>query len=250
MPTSRVTVAIPTRNRADFLREAIQSVLDQTWQDFEILVSDNASTDDTSEVVAGFKDPRIRYYRHSQNIGMTANFRSAVEMVHTEFVATLPDDDLFLPSHLQNAIEALDAFPAAIYCACPAQFFGGDSHGTMRPRAITDTTTPMLYIEPKRAADFLGIDTPSPFHAVFRRSAFDTELYWGQANFYPFDALILTQLMTQGGFVFSNRATTCFRVHASSTSSGSNDRVHILRYNCMVWYGVRWLAQFLPGFLR
>jgi glycosyltransferase involved in cell wall biosynthesis len=243
--TPTVTIVIPTCNRSRLLREAIQSVLSQTYTDLALLVSDNASSDDTAHVVASFQDARIRYHRHPRNIGMTANFRSAIEMAHTEFVAPLPDDDLFLPDHLQNALEALKAFPRAAYYASPAELFGGDSAGTMRPRAIRDTTTPLLYIAPKQAVDFLGIDTPSPFHAVCRRSAFTSEVYWGQSDFYPFDALVLIQLMTQGGFVFSNRATTRFRIHASSTSGGSNDKVRLLRYNLMVWYGVRWLAQFL-----
>ena len=64
----KVTVCLPTYNRAHYLREAIESVLSQTFQDFELLICDNASTDETSEVVKSFRDARIRYVRHSRNI--------------------------------------------------------------------------------------------------------------------------------------------------------------------------------------
>jgi glycosyltransferase involved in cell wall biosynthesis len=243
--TPRVTVVIPTYNRANLLREAIGSVLNQTRQDFAILVSDNASSDNTAEVVAGFRDSRIRYHRHPQNVGMRENFRMAIAMTETEFVATLPDDDLYLPEHLQSALDALTAYPQAVYYACPAQFFGDDTAGALRPLGIADTTTPLIYCSPEQAVDFLGVDTAGVFHGVYRRAAFSEELFWGPPDFYPFDMLVLIQLMAQGGFVFGNRSTTRFRVHQASTSSGSQGTLHMLRYNCMVWYAVRWLAQFL-----
>ncbi len=240
-----VTVVIPTRNRANLLREALTSVLGQTRQDFAILVSDNASSDNTAEVVAGFSDPRIHYHRRPANVGMKENFRLAIALAETEFVATLPDDDLYLPEHLQSGLAALASYPQAAYYACPAQFFGDNTAGALRPRGISDTTTPLIYCPPEQAVNFLGIDTAGVFHGVYRRAAFSEELFWGPPDFYPFDVLILPQLMLQGGFVFGNRATTRFRVHSASTSSGSQGALHTLRYNCMVWYAVRWLAQFL-----
>lgn len=242
---STVTVCIPTYNRAELLREAIQSVLAQTYLDWELLVSDNASTDHTAEVVAAFKDARIHYYRQPENIGMMPNFRSAIEKVSTEWVALLPDDDQFLPEHLEVALAALSAYPQAAYYACPATYFGELDTGALRPHAVTDLTTPLLYFAPTRAVEFLGLDNPGPLHIVARRRAFHPQIFWGKGDFPPFDMLILTQLMVQGGFVFGNRSTTRFRMHRQSTSVGANSRRRFIRYNCMVWFCIRWLAQFL-----
>ncbi|MCX6030226.1 MAG: glycosyltransferase family 2 protein [Chloroflexi bacterium] len=240
-----VTVIIPTYNRADLLCEAVQSVLDQTYQDFAILISDNASSDNTAEAVACFGDPRIHYHRRPANVGMKENFRLAIAQAETEFVATLPDDDLYLPEHLQSGLDALASHPQAIYYACPARFFGDDTAGALRPRGISDTTTPLIYCPPEQAVNFLGIDTPGPLHGVYRRAAFHERIFWGPSDFPPFDMLVLIQLMVQGGFVFGNHSSTLFRIHRASTSTGNQGALHTLRYNCMVWYAVRWLAQYL-----
>lgn len=240
-----ITVVIPTYNRAGLLRGAITSVLDQTFSNFLLLVSDNASTDGTRALVEGLEDPRIRYYRQPSNIGMLGNFRTAIYGVQTPLVAVLSDDDLYLPSHLQNAVAALGAYPQAAYYACPAQFFGDRTEGALRPLGISDTTSALVYCPPASAVNFLGIDTAGVFHGVFRRAAFHNDIYWGPPGFIPSDMLLLVQLMVQGGFVFGNQATTCFRIHQSSISSGLQGRRHTLRFNCMVWYAIRWLATFL-----
>ena len=70
--TPTVSVIIPTYNRAHLVGRAIRSVLNQTFQDFEIIVVDDGSTDNTEEVVKGFNDPRIRYIRHEENRGGSA----------------------------------------------------------------------------------------------------------------------------------------------------------------------------------
>ena len=107
----KVSVGIPTYNRSAFLRQSIQSMLGQTHRNFRLIVSDNASTDDTAEVVASFDDPRIHYTRTDENIGMTANFNRILELTETEFVAILYDDDLFYPQYLDYTVTAIEAHP-------------------------------------------------------------------------------------------------------------------------------------------
>ncbi|MCX6030223.1 MAG: glycosyltransferase family 2 protein [Chloroflexi bacterium] len=240
----KVTVSITTYNRSHLLRESIRSVLDQTYTDFDLLVCDNASTDATAQVVASFGDSRIRYHRHPANLGMQANYKYALIAPKTELVACLADDDLYRPELLETAVETLDRFPDAAYFACPAQFFGAVNTGELRPRAVADTQTPLLYFPPSQAVNFLGIDNPGPM-IVCRRKALHGGLFWGTPNYVPADLLLLTQLMTQGGFVFSNRALLQFRVHEQNASYVLTDARKRLRLICMIWYGVRWLAQFL-----
>src|SRR5215218_7254519 len=105
----RVTVCMPTRNRAGWLGQSMRSVLAQTYQDFVLVVSDNASEDDTAEVVAGFDDPRVRYIRLDENIGLVGNHNQMLERVETEYVLILPDDDLAYPELLETTVPVLDA---------------------------------------------------------------------------------------------------------------------------------------------
>ena len=102
-----VTVGIPTFNRADLLRETIESVLGQTYRNFRVIVSDNASTDETQEVVASVSDARLEYVRADKNIGMIGNFNRLIKLTDTEFLMLLPDDDCLHPDYLRSVVEVL-----------------------------------------------------------------------------------------------------------------------------------------------
>lgn len=105
-----VSIVIPTYNRAEFLREAIASVLAQTYRDFELLILDNCSPDHTPEVVAGFKDARIKYLRHQCNIGSTANWTYGVYWAQGGFLSILGDDDKYEPDFVSSRMAAFDRF--------------------------------------------------------------------------------------------------------------------------------------------
>ena len=103
-----ITVSIATRNRANFLPDAIHSVLSQTLQDFEIIIVDDGSTDNTEQVVGEFGDSRIRYYSQ-ENRGIAAARNRAIEEARGRYVAVLDDDDIMLPWRLEAQIASIGA---------------------------------------------------------------------------------------------------------------------------------------------
>ena len=114
------TIGIPTYNRSALLRAALASATSQTWDSLEILVSDNASTDDTSEVVRQSVRP-VRYLRNPSNLGAPRNFANLVESARGEYFAFLQDDDLLHSEFVAKAIDALTASPeATLYVAYAA----------------------------------------------------------------------------------------------------------------------------------
>ncbi|NLW46403.1 MAG: glycosyltransferase family 2 protein, partial [Firmicutes bacterium] len=104
----KLTVAIPTYNRANYLRYAIDSVLSQSYEDFELIILDNASEDDTKSVVEFFKDDRIQYIRNNINIGMEKNFNKAIEESKGEYLIVLSDDDVMDSNLLMEEVNILD----------------------------------------------------------------------------------------------------------------------------------------------
>ena len=110
MSSVKVSVIIPTYNRADMLVEAIESILSQTYQDFEIIISDDGSTDGTAEAILQFGD-KIRY-RYNENSGLPAVARNAgLKVARGEHVAFLDSDDLWLPDKLSKQIRILESDP-------------------------------------------------------------------------------------------------------------------------------------------
>lgn len=101
----KITVAIPTFNRCDLIKDAINSVLKQSYSDFELIVVDNASTDKTKEVVGKFKDSRIKYFRNKKNIGMMDNWNKCIELSKGEYLTILGDDDKLLPNFLEKSLK-------------------------------------------------------------------------------------------------------------------------------------------------
>lgn len=106
-----VSVCIPTYNYARFLGQAIESVLSQTWGDFELVVCDNASTDATQDVIASYRDDRIRSHRNETNIGLFGNFTRCLELARGDLVKFVCSDDWLEPAYLARAVPVMQAHP-------------------------------------------------------------------------------------------------------------------------------------------
>ncbi|MBC7825551.1 MAG: glycosyltransferase family 2 protein [Candidatus Parcubacteria bacterium] len=108
---SIVSVCIPTFNRKELLAIAIDSVLQQTYQDFELIVCDDGSTDGTSNLMAQFTDRRIHYLRHPQNIGKSNNMISGFQAATGQYFIKFDDDDRLTPSFLEKTSQLLNKHP-------------------------------------------------------------------------------------------------------------------------------------------
>ena len=107
-----VTIGIPTYNRADrFLRQALESAIGQTYPNLEIIVSDNCSSDNTEAVVKDYDDPRIKYIKHSKNIGPLGNSNFCLNQAKGEYFLQLHDDDVIDPDFIETCMRAEDASP-------------------------------------------------------------------------------------------------------------------------------------------
>lgn len=113
MDHPKLTIAIPTRNRAALLVRLVRQCLEQTEPDFEIIVSDNASEDDTLARLAEFSDSRLTVLRQHQNIGMVPNWNACLAAARGDFFVVISDDDLIDPGFVEGAVNTLIAVPDA-----------------------------------------------------------------------------------------------------------------------------------------
>lgn len=124
-----LSFAIPIRNGEHVLPELLDSLLAQDFSDFEIIVSDNASTDRTFEVCQQYvrKDKRVRYHRNQENIGLNANFNLLIKLAHGKYMRWIGGDDRLEPDYASKCIAVLEARPDAIGVTTYQDFV--DDHG-------------------------------------------------------------------------------------------------------------------------
>lgn len=163
-PLPRVTIGLPIYNGKNYLVETIESILAQTYTDFELVISDNASTDETEKICRGYlaKDERIRYFRNSVNLGAAANYNHVFELGRGLYFKWAAHDDLLAPTFLERCVEALDNDPDVVlaYARAKAIDAKGDIVEHIPGKRFFDSPIPR-----KRFYEFV-LD-PAPVVAVF-----------------------------------------------------------------------------------
>jgi glycosyltransferase involved in cell wall biosynthesis len=187
----RVSIGLPVYNAENFLKKALDSILNQTFEDFELIISDNASIDKTEEICRKYaaKDHRIRYYRNEQNLGAARNYNRVVELSKGEYFKWANHDDLCAPEFLERCIEVLDNNPNAILAY---------------PRTIIINERG-CHIE--KLPTNLDINLPKP-HERFKRyrilrrgKKLETQQYWRAFLYMPIYGVIRASLLKKTGLI-------------------------------------------------
>ncbi|TET98119.1 MAG: glycosyltransferase [Candidatus Stahlbacteria bacterium] len=136
MKKPKVSVIIPTYNRANMIEETIQSVLNQTFQDFEIIIVDDASTDDTERIIKNIDDDRIRYLRHERNKGGSAARNTGIMKARGKYIALFDSDDVWVKEKLERQIDVIEnskLYPGVVYSGVKYIDSNGRWKGTVVP---------------------------------------------------------------------------------------------------------------------
>ncbi len=205
----RISIIMPVWNGEKFLAAAVDSVLAQTFRDFELLVIDDGSTDQTSEILQSYTDPRLRVVR-LDHAGIVVALNQGMALARADWVARLDADDVSEPRRLELQWQAVSRHPQAVLCHTAATFFGeaGITPGAARlPRSRSFTALRLCYQCPiihssvlfkKAAALEAGGYLPEERHAE------DFSL-WGR-------------MLEQGEFIGLPEKLVRFRLHVQSVS--------------------------------
>ena len=136
---------MPTYNVAPYVREAIESVLRQTYSDFDLLVIDDCSTDDTVSVVQSVDDPRIHIVQNEKNVGLAENLNRGLSHITTEYVARMDGDDIAEPFWLEKEVAVLDSHPEIGICSGGFERFGTVKSLVRFPERHEDSMANMLF---------------------------------------------------------------------------------------------------------
>jgi glycosyltransferase involved in cell wall biosynthesis len=150
MSPPRVSIGMPVYNGEALLESTLEALLKQTFDDFEIVVCDNASTDRTAAIAESFaaRDTRVRYVRNERNIGANGNFSKVARLTTAPLFKWAAHDDLYAPTYLEQCVAILDADPEVVMAHSDAIFIGED--GT----PFDPSGAPGIWIEPGTGATF------------------------------------------------------------------------------------------------
>jgi glycosyltransferase involved in cell wall biosynthesis len=223
----RVTIGLPVYNGERFLADAVESVLQQTFTDFELVICDNASTDRTPEIIESYarRDPRIRHVRNAVNIGAAANFNAAFELGRAPYFKWMAHDDLCAPDFLRRCVEALDRDPAVVLCF-PRQL-DIDDHGNVVSTNVFPLDT-RLTSPHQRFAEIMRFWRGAP--GIWGLTRRDVLRRTGLIqDYYASDLVLLAELALHGRFAEVPEDLLLHREHAGRSVYSTD------RYSVTTW---------------
>lgn len=120
----KISVVMPVYNGEKYLREAMDSILGQTYTDFEFIIIDDGSKDSSAEIVRSYDDPRIRFHQNEHNMGVAATLNRGLDLATGEYIARMDADDISLPERFAKQVAYMDEHPEVAVCGCDIELFG------------------------------------------------------------------------------------------------------------------------------
>lgn len=216
MKAPAVSVVIPSYNHGKYVGRCLQAFLDQTFRDFELILIDDASTDDNVVQIKKFKDPRIRLIARNANRGVTAGMNEGAQIARSQLICFFASDDIPDPIYLETLLNMSEDNPAAIgfFVSCRHIDEDGNLTGTSSRQPIGVARNEIL------RRSFMGGNQMSSPGMAIRSNALKELLPAGTAQFS--DWILHNRLMLAGDVVIGGKPIHSYRISSSSLSSRSD----------------------------
>lgn len=208
----RITVLMSVYNGEKYLREAIDSILAQTYTDFEFVIYDDCSTDRTSAIINSYKDSRIVYRLNETNQGLTKNLADGVSRSQTEYIARMDADDIAYPERLQKQLEWMDSHRDVAILGTPVSYFRENpGDGSLAQQPLDDVTI--------KAMLFVSFTLMHPSIMIRRSSLMEHQLNYNPEYRCSQDHVLYLDCISKG-LVFANypEPLLYMRAHEGSIS--------------------------------
>jgi glycosyltransferase involved in cell wall biosynthesis len=232
----RVTMGMPVFNGEPFLEEALRSLLAQTFEDFELIISDNASTDRTGDICRDYaaRDVRIRYLRNDANVGFCLNQNRVYGLARGDYFLLAHHDDVRSPHYLERTVPVLDSDPGVVICYTKTRDI--DEHGNPLPRQ-----DPALRWESPdyraRFRDTIRMDhICEPDFGLTRMSVLRATRLHG--DYADSDRVLLADLALRGRFHCVPEYLFFRRAHGGQSTALAPDR-----QSRTVWFNPAWAGR-------
>lgn len=214
-----ISVILPVYNSQDYVEEAIQSVLDQTYRDFELIIINDGSTDNSSQIINSFSDTRIIYVNNQKNSGLIQTLNDGLRIAKGKYIARMDADDICLPDRFKKQVEVLEKNDKVVLVSSDFYEMKGSDLKLSSGFAKSDEMKTVLLFAP-------GIAHPT----VMMRNIFKDGVLKYQEEFkHVEDYQLWTDLSSVGDFVNISYPLLKYRSHDAQVSA---KYVSIQRQNC------------------
>jgi glycosyltransferase involved in cell wall biosynthesis len=216
-----VSICIPSYNSEEFIATTLESVLGQSFTDFEVVIADDKSTDGTVAVIKKFDDRRIRLIENEENLGLGTNWNKVLSSAGGEYVKLLGDDDLLYPDCLARQVEVLEhpANSGAVLAICNRNVINARNEVVMRRRfpfrAGLISGAKLIRNSIRWGSNLIG----EPVVGLFRRRELKKSAMCDPSNPYVIDLALWAELLKHGGAFIDANYLAAFRISREKTSA-------------------------------
>jgi glycosyltransferase involved in cell wall biosynthesis len=207
---SEISVLMPVFNTERYLKMAIDSILSQTYKDFEFVIINDGSTDSSEEIILSYNDSRIKYYKNAENIGIVATRNKGIDLCSGRFIAILDSDDIALPERLQKQWDFLNANPELVMLGGAMELIDSENQhiGIVRADSPSHLIKTKLFFENRFVHSTVFI----------RRSILAEFRYSADYKFYAEDYFLWSQIVFKYPVANLPEVFVKYRVHQQSMS--------------------------------
>ena len=213
----RVSIGLPVFNGEDYLDDSIASVLAQTYSDFELLISDNGSTDATEAICEKYaaQDSRIRYFRSEENRGASWNYNRTFEVANGEFFRWLAADDMLESTILEKSVDILDEHPDVVLCFSWVMDIDSSGNGIKTKQSTVRSNLPQPHLRFRYLSEKRASHNCEEIFGLIRSDVLrQTNLI---DNYTDSDRTLLAELGLHGPFVEIEEPLFLHRIHEKSS---------------------------------
>lgn len=217
--TPRVSIVVPAYNNADFIGETIESILAQTYRDFELVIADHASTDATLDVVSTFSDPRIRVEHTDAGGGAKRNWDRVSRLATGDYLKLVCGDDLISPTSIEEQLAAFERHPSVVLVASQRALVDAAGKTIIGTRGLGTLSGLVAGRDAARAAVLAGSNIfGEPGCVLMRRDVLERIGWWDNDHPFLIDQATFTEVALQGDVVALRKSLASFRVNAGQWS--------------------------------
>ena len=220
----RISIIFPVYNTASFLKESVDSILNQSFADFELIIINDASTDQSWEILQTYNDPRIRLLNNEVNLGVPKTRNKALDLATGEFIANMDSDDVAHPDRLKRQVQFLDHYLRVDVCGSWVQFIGAWNGVLQFPAKHEDIRANLLFVN--------IINNPS----IMLRRAILEKLRYDETFALAEDYKLWVELIDTCTIAIIPEVLLQYRIHTSNVSIVKKCNQQALQqYNCRVY---------------